>query len=291
MTRPSPATAPARPDLTFLRRRARPAPAPAPPPTAPPATAPPSPAPPSPAPPTSSLDLSPVTPAPAPVASASASLLDLSDPPAGPVTAPGRPAAPPKRGSGAPDRRVAAGRAVVLTPAAPVVSLTRIQSGVGVLTIEAACSEAVGDLRLGCAYRLRNGASSLVQHHTGHTSAPVGAARPILFGERRRFETVSIDLLGVREVDRLLCYAFSAAGGGLAWGGTLVFTTFGGSRVEVAMDGPISAGVVALATVFNLDGELVIRAEAHEVHPTVREACLAYGFDRITWLDPQTPAS
>lgn len=265
MTIGAPGTAPPRPDLVFLRRRARrpvaPDPTPAP------------------------------APAPAPAASVS---LDLFAPEPTPAAPPAS-AVPAGRASVVPPpavvvRRVRAGRPQVLTPKAPVLTLTRVQSGVGVLTIQAACSEAVGNLRLGCAYRLRNGLTSVVQHAAGLASAPAGSARPILLGDRGRFETITLDLGQVREVDRLLYYAFSASGVGLTWGGTLTFTTFGGARVEVPMDGPRSHGVVALATVYNVDGELVIRAEPRELSPTVREACLAFGFDRISWLDPHTPA-
>ncbi len=190
-----------------------------------------------------------------------------------------------------PVRRVQSGRPEILTGKAPVVTLTRLQSGVGALTITAACSEAVGDLRLGCAYRLRVGSSSAVQLESGLTIAPPGTTRPILRAARERFETVTVDLRQVREVDRLLFYAFSASGGEIAWGGTLTVTTLGGGRLEIPMDAPKSLGVTPLATVYNVDGELVVRAEPREVGPTVREVCLAFGFDRIAWLDPRTPVA
>ena len=182
-----------------------------------------------------------------------------------------------------------AGRPEILAGKAPVVSLTRIQSGVGALSITAACSDAVGDLRLGCAYRFRGGLTSAVQHNSGLLIAPAGATRPILLAERAQFETVALDLRQVREVDRLLIYAFSASGCELDWGGTLTVTTSGGARLEIPMDAPKGPGVLPLATVYNVDGELVVRAEPREACPTVREVCLAFGFDRIAWLDSRTP--
>jgi hypothetical protein len=184
---------------------------------------------------------------------------------------------------------VRAGTPQILGPKSPTVALSRVQSGVGAITIEAACSDAVGDLRLGAAYRLSNGVSSVVQHETGVTTGPAKGTRPVLHGGRGQFERITIDLAQVRSLDRLAVYGFSAAGGPLSWGGTLIVSTFGGSRVELPMDSTPSAGVLVFLTVYNVDGELVLRAEPHEVAPTVRDACLAYGFDRITWLDPRTP--
>ena len=190
---------------------------------------------------------------------------------------------------GPPVRRVAAGQAVVLTSAAPTVTLTRVQSGVGALTVEAACSPAIGDLRLGCAYQLTSGATSVVQHVTGLRTAPHQGSRPLLLAQRGQFEKVTVDLVQVRDLERLGVYAFSESGGQLAWGGTLVVTTLGGSRVEVPLVAGPSVGVLVLLTAYQVDGELVLRAEAQEPVSSIQEACLRFGYDRITWLDPRTP--
>ncbi|MDX6205245.1 MAG: hypothetical protein QOF39_1302, partial [Frankiales bacterium] len=123
---------------------------------------------------TSSLDLSTPTPAPTPPARSSSSSLDLGQASVAPTTpsrssgsssldlsssplpslanAPFKPTPVPLRAYSPP--RVKAGSATVLTAKAPTVTLTRVQSGVGSLVIEAACSPAVGDLRLGAAYEL-----------------------------------------------------------------------------------------------------------------------------------------
>lgn len=182
-----------------------------------------------------------------------------------------------------------AGRAEVLTPRAPTVTLTRVQSGVGALVVEAACSDAVGDLRLAAAYRLADGTTGLLRHTDGTTTVPATGARPVLLAQRHGFERLVVDLHRVRDLDRLVVLAFSASDGPLAWGGTLVTTTLGEARVEVSLDGPAGAGVVVPLSVYVVDGELVLRAEPREVSASIREACLAHGFDRITWLDARTP--
>ncbi len=220
-------------------------------------------------------------------------LLDLSTPaparpvPAGPLparAAPQKPSAP-----GPPVRRMGAGQDAILTPNAPTVTLTRVQSGVGSLTVEAACSPAIGDLRLGCAYQLTSGATSVVQHVTGLRTAPHQGSRPLLLAQRGQFEKLTADLVQVRDLERLAVYAFSESGRELAWGGTLVVTTLGGSRVEVPLVASPSSGVMVLLTAYQVDGELVLRAEVQEPAPSIQEACARFGYDRITWLDPRTP--
>ncbi|MDX6202749.1 MAG: hypothetical protein QOJ83_2249 [Frankiales bacterium] len=292
----SPADAPPRPDLAWLRHRARPAATPssqalsdfmhgADHPRHRHADA---------APTSSSLDLSaPSTPAPSPALApapaspaGSSSSLDLSgaeslaNAPFKPTPAPVRAYLPP---------RVRAGTATVLTAKAPTVTLTRVQSGVGSLLIEAACSPAVGDLRLGAAYQLGSGPTSVVQRESGVTTAPPGSRRPVIIGQRGQFEKLTVDLVQVRDLARFVVYAYSASGGVLNWGGTLVLTTFGQSRIEMPLDRTPSPGVFVLASVFVVDGEMVIRWENEEIAGTVRDAALAYGFDKITWLDTRTP--
>ena len=54
---------------------------------------------------------------------------------------------------------------------------------------------------------------------------------------------------------------------------------------------PASAaqGVLVALSVTQVGGELVLRAEDELVHGTFRDACQAYGFTTITWVDPWTP--
>jgi uncharacterized protein involved in tellurium resistance len=178
---------------------------------------------------------------------------------------------------------------LVLRQKTPTVTLTRVQSGVGALVIEAACSPAVGDLRLGVAYQLRDGTSSLVQRASDITTAPPGSRRPIFLAQHQQFEKVTLDLRQVRSLQRCLVYAYSESGGPLSWGGTLVATTFGQARIELPLDRPQSAVVAVLLSVYQVDGELVVRAENEDIAGSVRDAVVAYGYDRITWLDPRTP--
>jgi uncharacterized protein involved in tellurium resistance len=178
---------------------------------------------------------------------------------------------------------------LILRPTAPTVTLTRLQSGIGTLRIEAACSSEVGDLRLGCAYDLADGTSSTVQMTQGERYAPARAKRPVIVGSRDQFETISIDLGQIRTLRRAVLYAFSQARSPLRWGGTLITTTFGGARIELPLETLSGGGVAVLESLYVVDGEMVIRAEMQTLNGDVREAARAYGFDRITWLDDRQP--
>lgn len=316
----APDQAPRRSDLPFLRHRARfrpPAAAPAassasldlssPRPAANPssldlssprpAVAPASSGPSAPAAGASVLDLS--TPGPPPVPAAQSAGLDLSRPVTAPPpdTAPARSATAPVR-SATTHRRVArplprarSGERTLLTPKAPTVTLNRLQSGIGVLTVEAACSTAVGDLRIGAAYELADGHSSLVSRVGGPATAPRNSRRPVIVARAEQYERLVVDLRQSRQLDRLIVYGFSESGGQLNWGGTLVLRTAGGARVELPLDRPASGGVTVLLSLYNVRGEFVVRAEMENIAGSVRNAVQAYGFDRISWLDDRTPVA
>lgn len=185
--------------------------------------------------------------------------------------------------------RVSAGEHVILSLKAPTVSLTRVQTGTGTLTIEAACSAEVGDLRLGCAYQLRSGQSSTVQASGGSRLAPTRSRRPVLVGSHERYERILVDLRQCRQIERLAVYAFSETRVHLDWGGTLIVTTFAGARVEVPLERLPAGEVAMLLSVYNVAGEFMIRAEMETIPGYVREACRAYGYDQITWLDDRSP--
>lgn len=185
--------------------------------------------------------------------------------------------------------RVHAGSPVVLGPTEPVVALTALQSGVGGLTLEAACSDAVGDLRLACAYRLAGARPSLVAHTREIPVAGLHTRRPVIVSSRERFEQLVVDLRQVRAVERLVVLAYSESGAALDWGGTLVVHGFGGLRVEAPLRHGRSAGVLVALSVLRVGGELVLRAEDELVEGTLRDACTAHGFDQITWVDTRTP--
>jgi len=170
------------------------------------------------------------------------------------------------------------------------VTLTRVQSGVGTLTFEAVVTAAAGDLRLGCAYQLRSGRASTVQHHAGRRYAPAAETRrPVIVANRQQYERIAVDLRQVTELERFVVYGFAGNGQPLQWGGTLIATTFGGDRIEMPIDLAPAPAVAVLASVYNIRGELVIRTEMDLIGTTVREACRGYGFDRISWVDDTTP--
>lgn len=281
-----PATAQPRPELSFLTTRSRPRRPPAAAPAAPAYSAPPArptyaahPAAPTHAAPPAP---SPTTPARSGWREQPSASLDLSTQPPPPPVAP---AASHRR---PPPRRAAPHRQTLLSRAAPTVTLSRIQSAVGTLTVTAVCGPTVGDLRLGCAYQLRDGRSSTVAHEGGNRSGPSDSPSPVLAAQRHEFETVVVDLRRCQEVTRLLFYAFSASHTPLAWGGTLIATTFGRASVETAIEVPAPAPVGALLSAYNIGGELVLRRAMATTANGVRECCLAYGFEGITWLDDWT---
>jgi uncharacterized protein involved in tellurium resistance len=181
------------------------------------------------------------------------------------------------------------GPPTVLTLQSPVVTLTRVQSGVGALSVQAACSDQVGDLRLGCAYQLVSGQTSVIQHASGLNVAPAGSRRPVIIASRDPLETLTIDLAQSREVERLIVYAYSESGTALSWDGALVIATYGGARIEVPMRRDPSAGVMVPLSLYNIDGEFVLRAEYFFSGGSIRQTTAAFGFDRVSWLDDHTP--
>jgi hypothetical protein len=191
------------------------------------------------------------------------------------------------------DARVNAGRRKILTITDPTVTLTPLQSGIGTLRFEAAVSAAAGGLRLACAYQLRSGFSSVLLAGDGTRGAPPDDRCPVLVAGHdhsgRGFPTVAVDLRRSRELRRLAVCAYSESGAAPQWGGTLVVETFGGARVELPLDSLSGGTVAVLSSLYNVRGEFVLRAEMQTLRGDVREACRAYGYDKITWLDGRTP--
>lgn len=220
--------------------------------------------------------------------------LDLSGS-ASPVAAPSLPARPrPSAATGdlvlgyTPDRLAPGGRAS-LTDDRPTLTLDRLQSGIGVLTVRAAVSEHIGDLRLAAAYRLTTGESSVLDEARGLTVAPVGTSRYVVVAARDNGDVLRLDLRQVRRLERLVVLAFSPSGATLRWGGALLVETADGGRVDVGLDREPASGVLVALSITQVAGELVLRAEDELVHGTFRDAALAYGFTTITWVDPWTP--
>lgn len=187
------------------------------------------------------------------------------------------------------DHRIAAGTQHLLTVREPTVTLSRVQSGIGQLQIEAVCSPEIGDLRLGAAYQLADGTSSTVQYTGGNRFAP-SSRRPVIVAGKDEYEHLRVDLRQARALERLTVYAFSESRVDLTWGGTLVVTTFGGARVDLPLETLHPGHIVVLLSIYNLDGEFVVRAEMETITGDVREAARAYGYERIAWRDDRSPA-
>jgi hypothetical protein len=179
------------------------------------------------------------------------------------------------------------GLPTILSTKEPVVTLTRVQSGVGALTIEAVISGSVGDLRLGCAYQLVSGQSSVIHQGSGLRVAPPGSRRPVIIAASG-FGELTVDLAQNRELERMVVIAYSESGAALSWDGTLVVRTYGGARVEVPLQREPGQGVLVPLSVYNIDGELVLRAERSLIGGSLREATAAFGFAGISWLDDHT---
>ncbi len=196
-------------------------------------------------------------------------------------------------------RRTLRGASTLLTPQRPSVTLTRVQSRVGRLVLTAATSVGDGDLRLGCAYRLRSGSSSLVQAVSRVTVAPPASRRPLIRAARQRFEELHVDLRQVGELDRMVVYLFSqydalrtsppGVSARVPWAGVLSAELVAGTRIDVPLRRDPAPGVLVALSIYNVDGELVLRAENQLLPGSVRDAVQAFGFDAIAWIDPTTP--
>jgi hypothetical protein len=108
-------------------------------------------------------------------------------------------------------------------------------------------------------------------------------------GREDGYERLTVDLRQIRELERIGVLAFSESGTALTWGGTLVATTFGGARIELPLESLHPGATAMLMSLYNVDGELVIRAEMETIAGDLREAARAYGYDRITWRDGRNP--
>ena len=186
-------------------------------------------------------------------------------------------------------RRTRPGVTTLLDFGNPVVTLSPVQSGVGELRLDAVIGEEVGDLRIGVAWALADGRSGTVQLDADRRHGP-DDRRPVVWaGRHGRFERISLDLRQSRSLARLLVYGFSPSRQSLTWGGTVVITTYGGDRIDAPIVSAPSPAVMALVSLYNVDGEFVVRSEMDPVSGSVRDTCKAFGYDRITWLDDRTP--
>jgi hypothetical protein len=67
--------------------------------------------------------------------------------------------------------------------------------------------------------------------------------------------------------------------------------TYGGARIEVPLQREPGPGVLVPLSLYNIDGEFVLRAERSPIGGSLREATAAFGFTGISWLDDETALS
>jgi hypothetical protein len=171
---------------------------------------------------------------------------------------------------------VRGGERRVLTRSAPVVSLDRVQSGVGPLKVGVATSTPT---TMAVAYELDGHEGLLGGPTAGH--AP-NHHRPVLSLVGAE---LSIDLGHVLGLSRFVVILRAES-----FDGTLVATTLGGARIEVPLehDGAPGEHLVALSG-YVARGALVLRAELDRQPDGLRGATAAFGYDEITWRDKDTP--
>jgi uncharacterized protein involved in tellurium resistance len=186
-------------------------------------------------------------------------------------------------------RRTAGAAATRLTRAEPTVTLSRIQSGTGALELVLTRAASAGDLALGCVFELADGTGAVVQQLGGATAGPPGTVRPVVrWKARPDGESLLIDLRRVADLRRALIYGYSPSVAVLSWNGVLVATTYGGARIEFAVAHPPFSGTLALLTIHNVHGELVLRAEMDEHHGPPEMAAVAWDH-HLPWIDGRTP--
>jgi hypothetical protein len=176
-------------------------------------------------------------------------------------------------------RRTVPGVLTLLTPRTPTVLLNRLQSGVGSIRIQAVWA-APHDARLGCVYRMRSGYSTVAW-----PGGVPGQADPLVMSMQGDIQTITLDMLRCKDLDRMVLFAVLDSQLPPQWTGMLLITTYGGARIEVPIDPTPAPGVLVLLSVYNLFGEFVLRAERERVSGTARDAAMAYGFDGVTWFD------
>lgn len=110
----------------------------------------------------------------------------------------------------------------------------------------------------------------------------------MVLGHREQFEEISVDLRQSRELTRLLLYLHTADHQPRVFHGTFTARTYGGATVEIPLE-LSAAPALALMSLYNVDGQFVLRAEMEPINGTVRDIAKAYGYERITWIDADTP--
>ena len=170
-------------------------------------------------------------------------------------------------------------------------TLTRLQSGIGMLELALTRAPSAGDLSLGCVVETDRAEESAVQSLGGHLVAPRRADAPLVrLDPRPTGDVVVIDLLQVRSLRRALVYGYSPSIATLTWDGVINATTYGGARLEIPFGRRPFSGTMAMVSVYNVAGELVLRSEMDEHFGPPEAAAVAYGYE-LPWLDGRVPAS
>lgn len=222
---------------------------------------------------------------------ADADLLDLSPEPApGPDSpaAPGRSEGPPRRHRPRtlPYPRVSAGTPVVLAADTPTVTLTRLQAGLGQLHLSLTTGTHAGDFAMGMICESADGVVHVLQRLGEAHSTP---ERPVPMARLEADDALVFDQRQVANLRRALLYGYSPSVAVLDWEGLVVLAAQDGSRVEVPVDLAPFSGVVAMVTLYNVFGELVIRSEHQGFSGPPEQAAEAYGY-RYGWLDGRLPS-
>lgn len=168
-------------------------------------------------------------------------------------------------------------------------TLDRVQSGVGVLALEMVHAATAGDLALGCLLERAAGTESVVQALGGRTQDPPGAEAPLVWlTAAAGRESLHLDLRQIGELRRAMVYGFSPSGSVVGWDGLVVARTYGGSRIEIPFDRAPSAATLVIATIYNVRGELVLRAECQEIPGPPEAAAIAFDY-HLSWLEGTHP--
>lgn len=161
-----------------------------------------------------------------------------------------------------------------------VVALTRVQSGIGVLEV----SLSVPDLdnhKIALAYEC----CAKKQYVLGYDRERNQGDHPFTLSRSGR---LLVDLRRVRSLRRFLV-SVSACSSSVRWTGAAVVSTLGGARLEVPLGHPGPHENLALLTGYNVDGQLVVRAEDDPQDVPLKRLCEDYGYTKVGWRDDRHP--
>lgn len=175
-------------------------------------------------------------------------------------------------------RRTCTGAPTILTGRIPVVTLNRLQSGIGAVRLDLTCPDS-GPVQLGCVYQLHSGFSSVLW-----SCAPATPESLLTLSARPDGQSIVLDAVRCRGLDRLIVLLAVAVPLAPQWTATLRMSTYGGTMIDVPLDRPPDVGMLVAVSLHNLSGEFVVRAECEQFAGSARDAATAYGFDRVDWL-------